>query len=227
MDKFKTHDDYFNLRPELTRTFQRYKTAKTKSGKTRNLNKLTRLEEKLRKTANRRLRALRESDLELDTAARLEQLISYQARARKYLSKPKTPEQIFQYAQAEAQFLAKEMSTVSGAKKGLDEIKERFEKGGYKFESFQDFKDFYLWRQENPVQEFFNLFPLSPPELREEVSAVAYDLFNRGEKERQILEDYFKAWESFKKSKGEVGISLGELRDKIFELYEKQEKRRR
>lgn len=228
MAKRKTNVDYKRIGEQAIRDYQKYKNAKTVSTKARYRNKIESLEVQLRKTANSRLRQLRSKGLTLDTTAQIELQISYQQRARRYLSKPKDFETAYKHLMAEANFLSKEMSTVSGARTALSRIREDFEKSGYyHFKSDEEFQSFYLWRNQNAVHDFFNIFPPSPPEMQDEVSAMAYDLFQKGGKEKKMMEQYFKAWESFRKSEGDVGISLGELRDKIFKLYESGEKRTR
>lgn len=219
----RLYGQYQKMSENLNKWNERMKSAKTERTRKKYENMIVAAERKMRSVANRRIRSLRENDLFIDHGV-IERRIK---QGRKYLT---SPSDVFNQAKAEAKFLSNEMSTKGGAIAALAKIRQNFEDLGYSFKSDQEFRDFFVWRHENGVSEFFDLYPPSPVEMRTQVSAMAIDLYNYNEKTRQILSDYFAEFQRYLETKDSdwtEGIRLGTLVNRIEKLYETEIKRRR
>lgn len=204
--------------------------------------RLKNLEEPLRLEANKRLETVLKQGIG-ESMGWYDKILSYidkdnyvetpfgteaKISGKKKVSAPQTVLEAYENAEAELQFLRLETSTTSGVRKVLRNInKTAYEEFGM---TNKEFYQFWKWRQQNPVHEFFKLFPPSPPELRGSVGTMVVDLWNSEEMKKSMMEDYFAEYQRYLETQNDAtpeGIPTSTLIKRLDELYESIGKRRR
>lgn len=192
-------------------------------------NRLLKLEEPLRLEANKRLRAVLKQGIG-EKMGLYDNILNYireQQTMRdsdiRHLFLPQDADEANKNILFAAKFIRSASSTPEGVIKIIKRIREESPYYSNMDMSENDFIKFWKWRQLNPVHEFFKIFPPSPPELAGSVGTMVIDLWNSGEIQRKMLEDYFTEFQRFLDTQDEdwqEGIPPSILKQRLDKMYE-------
>lgn len=186
---------------------------------------LLKLERNLRQSTNMRLNYLKQQGIGFSMGwydKLLEKIEQTSGDGSTQLSKPTSIYEAYENIQLELSFLRLKVSTTQGVREVIERIRqEAYPEYKEKFTE-EEFFEFWKWRQLNPIQEFFKIYPPSPPELRGSVGTMVIDLYNEGEVTRNMVEELITRWNRYKSNQAtyiKKSLTTSELIGELDKLY--------